>query len=147
MKENSKLYFNIIISLTLFFGIISITEFIFFNCFQTWTFNQNFLILSNQLFSTFSNCSFIFCLFLIFIKNKFILYSVGVLLVLFFLFNTILTINPIDTTTLPIDINTIEKLGTDKKRIIREYKNAKTNEKIIDTVIVKDIYIFRKICK
>jgi hypothetical protein len=52
--------------------------------------------------------------------------------------------NPIDTYTYPDDIKTLSEKDS-KKVVVREYKNAVTNRKIIDTVTVIDKFIFRQV--
>jgi len=54
-------------------------------------------------------------------------------------------IYPIDTTTEPVDIKTIQTYTDGKKLVARQYENAKTNAVIKDTVLVKDIFIFRQV--
>lgn len=54
---------------------------------------------------------------------------------------------PFDTTTEPTDMKMLRSYSDRKKLIIREYQNAKTNAIIHDTVLVKDIFIFRQLLK
>lgn len=71
--------------------------------------------------------------------------ALGFVFLIAFLLLTYLEFNPIDTTTKPIDLATI-KIGTSGKKLtVRQYKNAKTNRNILDTVLVNDQYIFRRI--
>jgi len=73
--------------------------------------------------------------------------AVGGIALFLFSMLTFLVINPIDSTTEPTDIKTLITQADGKKIIVRQFKNAKTNAEIIDTVTVKDISIFRKVFK
>jgi hypothetical protein len=67
------------------------------------------------------------------------------LLSIIFLFNSYAEIFPIDTTTQPVDITTLQLDKNGNKLVIQEFKNVETNEIIQDTVLVKDYFIFRRI--
>jgi len=77
--------------------------------------------------------------------SKFLTIPLGILLFLIFLINSYAEIYPIDTTTQPRDISILKNYENGSKLIIRERINAKTNNIIQDTVLVKDDYIFRQI--
>jgi len=63
----------------------------------------------------------------------------------FFFIIALSEIHPTDTTTEPVDIAILQKDPDGKKRVVREYESEKTNGIYRDTVMVKDIFIFRKI--
>jgi hypothetical protein len=52
--------------------------------------------------------------------------------------------NPMDTTTQPKDIAVLHKGENRHKIVVREYKNMKTNNVVRDTLLVKDVFLFRK---
>jgi hypothetical protein len=73
------------------------------------------------------------------------LVSIVVMLVL--AVSSCLTVYPIDTKTEPYDKTVLSRFTKGQKLIVREYQNAKTNGKIEDTVLVQDVFVFRKIFK
>ena len=71
--------------------------------------------------------------------------SLGIIFLIFLVIVTISEFHPIDTTTEPVDTKTIQSFPDGKKLVVRQYENAKTNAIIKDTVLVKDLCIFRQI--
>lgn len=53
-------------------------------------------------------------------------------------------VKPLDTTTEPYDIQLLGRLNNGEKIMIRQYKNAKTNRVIRDTITARDVLFFRK---
>ncbi len=77
------------------------------------------------------------------INRKAGLISGAVFMFVFSLF-AIAESNPMDTTTQPKDIAILQKVDKRQKVVVREYKNMKTNNIIRDTLLVKDVFLFRK---
>lgn len=67
------------------------------------------------------------------------------MLFIVFVFNSYAEINPIDSTTAPIKIQTLRKNTDGSEIIVLKSINTKTNNIILDTILVKDFLIFRKI--
>lgn len=67
------------------------------------------------------------------------------MLFIVFVFNSYAEINPIDSTTGPIKIQTLRKNTDGSEIIVLKSINTKTNNIILDTILVKDFLIFRKI--
>lgn len=57
----------------------------------------------------------------------------------------LLKLYPLDTMTERFDKAILKKFPTGQKVMIRKYKNAKANQPHNDTVLVRDIWIYRKI--
>lgn len=110
-----------------------------------FTFINDKLSVAYRILGYFSFSGLILSILLYFKVYKTLTILLGVILLLIFLLGSILTIYPIDTTTAPIDITVLQTYEDGSKLIIREKINAKTNGTIRDTVLVKDLLIFRKI--
>jgi hypothetical protein len=104
---------------------------------STWT-------TANKVFTIFSFLGLIYCTVLWLTKNKWVIISLGLLFLIFLVLVAWTEEHPIDTTTNPVDIATLREYGDGKKLIARKYLNAKTNATIEDTVLVKDILVFRQ---
>ena len=113
--------------------------------FPQWTFITGALVIANRILTQLSLAGLLFSLILFLKPSKNVKLVLGSLFVLFFGLLTLGELFPIDTTTEPVDISTIQIDSQGKKTIARQYINAKTNSKITDTVLVKDIFIFRKL--
>jgi uncharacterized membrane protein YeiB len=122
-------------------------EYIFKTYFIGWTFNKSYFVIANRILGNFAFFGF-FCFLLYTVKPKSALtIIIGIISSLIFLLLAFFEINPIDTTTQPIDFSILKTLPNETKLISRQYENAKTTHRIVDTVLVKDISIFRKIIR
>jgi hypothetical protein len=86
----------------------------------------------------------IFCVILLFKIHPGLTTFIGLTLTFLLFILSWFTFHPIDTYTLPVDKSTLSIFPDGKKLIVRQYKNAKTNRQIQDTVLVKDVFIFRQ---
>ena len=130
---------------TLIAGIILLIEVLVGQFFPKVTFVNGSLTIANKIVSYLAVSCFLFGLLLFFRANRFVTAPVGLVLFLFLTINSCSEIYPIDTTTEPIDIALLYKDEIGNKLIAREYKNAKTNATIRDTVLVKDYFLFREL--
>jgi hypothetical protein len=133
--------------MTILFAGVLLIEFLFVTFYPSWTFTKGSFIIANNIISYLSFFGLIFFAVFTFRPKSLTTIALGVVELFLFSVVTFIEINPIDTTTEPIDIKTIVAQTDGKKIIVRQYKNAKTNTEIIDTVTVKDNYIFRRIFK
>ena len=131
--------------LIILFGIILLIEFLFHQLFPDWEFINGVLTISNKLLLYYSILTMLFCLARFFKVNKVLTSIMGSLFFIYLILVTITEIYPMDTTTEPVDIKTLRIENDKRKLIVRQYENAKTNRIIHDTVLVKDIFIFRRI--
>ena len=131
--------------ITIFFGILLLTEILFGQLFPNLTFINGTLTITYRIIGYISFSAFLFCLPLLFKASSWLTVPWGILLFSFLFINSCIEIYPIDTTTQPIDIATLRIDKNGKKLIVRERINAKTNSPIRDTVLVKDVFIFRTI--
>ena len=126
-------------------GIILLTEISVGHFFPNLTFVDGNMTIANKIIGYFSFSGFILSI-LIFLKaSKMLTIPLGVILFSIFLINSYVDIYPIDTTTQPKDVSVLQICKNGNKLTVREYKNAKTNAIIKDTVLVKDKFIFRQI--
>jgi hypothetical protein len=133
--------------LTIICILILTFEFIFKTYFIAWTFNKSYFVIANRILGYFAFFGF-FCFSLYTFKPKSALtILIGIISSLVFFLLAFFEINPIDTTTQPIDISILKILPNKTKLICRQYENIKTTHQIVDTVLVKDISIFRKIIR
>lgn len=133
--------------LTIICTSILIIEFIFKTYFIDWSFNKSYFVIANRILGNFAFFGF-FCFLLYTFKPKSALtILIGIISSLIFLLLAFFEINPIDTITQPIDISILKTFPNETKLISRQYENAKTTHQIVDTVLVKDISIFRKIIR
>jgi hypothetical protein len=124
---------------------VLLTEILIGQLFPRLTFVYGALTITNRIIGYFSFCGILFCLLLLFKVGKDLRAILGIFIFSFFFINSCSEIFPIDTTTEPVDIATLNTDKNGNKLIIREYKNVKTNEEIRDTVLVKDFFIFREL--
>jgi hypothetical protein len=122
-------------------------EFLFSTFYPSWTFTKGSFVIANKIFSYLSFFGLIFFGVFTFKPKSVGTIALGLIFLFLFAILTFFEINPIDTTTEPVDIKTITTQTDGKKLIVRQYKKAKTNAEIIDTVLVEDNYIFRRIFK
>ena len=141
----TKQFNKTVLRLTILSAIILLLEFTFSSLFPHWTFKTGTLIICNKLTIYLSIFGLIICGLLLFRAASWLTISLGVIFLIFFGVLSWSEIYPIDTTTEPVDIKTIQIYTDGKKLIARQYKNAKTNAVIKDTVLVKDIFIFRQV--
>ena len=130
---------------TIIWGIVLLTEILSGYFFSSITFINGGLIITNRIIGYLAFSSFILCLILLLNEKKNIVIISSILLSIIFLFNSYAEIFPIDTTTQPVDITTLQLDKNGNKLVIQEFKNVETNEIIQDTVLVKDYFIFRRI--
>jgi len=131
--------------LTILSAIILLLEITFSSLFPHWTFKTGTLIICNKLIIYLSIFVLIICSLLLFRAASWLTISLGLIFLIFFGVLSCSEIYPIDTTTEPVDIKTIQTYTDGKKLVARQYENAKTNAVIKDTVLVKDIFIFRQV--
>lgn len=110
-----------------------------------WTFNVSSLIILEKTVTIFSVYGLIFCCVLFFKPSKTMTLGLSIILLLLFALTLNLSINPIDTTTQPVDIKIHRQIDNGRKLVIRKYKNAKTNASLQDTVLVYDVGVFRHV--
>jgi len=133
------------ILLTLLFGIILLAEITVGHFFPNLTFVNGNLTIANRVVAYLSFSSFILCIPILFKASKMLTIPLGLILFLIFFVNSCAEIYPIDTTTQPKDISILKTYENGNKLIVRERINAKTNNIIQDTVLVKDNFLFRQI--
>ena len=136
---------NFTFRLTLLFLIILLVQFSFIYGFSHWTFIKGFYVVANKLILYFSIFGFILCIAGLFKAPRGLRVFLGITFSLFFLGTAYSEINPIDTTTEPVDIQLLSTFSNNKKLIVRHRINGKTNSEILDTVVVKDVGIFRRV--
>lgn len=129
---------------TIFFAVFFLLEVIYGQLFSQWTFIYSLLTAANHILLYISFTGLLFCLPLLFKINKWLLVPWGILLLSFLIINSVSEIRSIDTTKEPTDLEILQIDKTGKKLVVREYTNAKKNELIQDTVLVKDFFIFRQ---
>ncbi|TMI61960.1 MAG: hypothetical protein E6H07_16980 [Bacteroidetes bacterium] len=140
-------YNKISLRFAILFGIILIIEFLFAQVFPDWTFKAGFLVITNNILSYLSFWGLVYCMILFFRPAFEIKVVCGILFTVLLGIHSCSEIYPIDTTTQPNDLKTIQTYSDGKKLVVRQYKNAKTNADIQDTVLVKDVYLFRRLYK
>jgi hypothetical protein len=139
--QTSKLLFTKMFSLVLLGG------FFFEQFYPNWSLRTASLISSYRISSFFSFFGLIYCLTLLFRPASWLKSSMIVVFSLLFGMLSCSEIFPFDTTTHPVDIQTLKTFDSGKKLVVRKYENAKTGWIIQDTVLVKDVFIFRRIYK
>ena len=140
----SNKYNKKVLLLTILFAVILIIEFLFQKIFPGWSFKTGPLIVGNKILSYISFLGLIYCLILFFKPVFEIKVVIGILFTLLLGVLSCTEIYPIDTTTQPVDVETIQVYPNGKKLVVRQYKNAKTNREIQDTVLIKDVFLFRR---
>lgn len=131
------------VKFTILFGLILLLEIIYGQFFPSWNFNIGTLNILNQIIAYFSFFAIMLSATFIF-KTQWLTIYVGIFLFIMFMISALITIYPIDTHREPYDIAILKKYADGKKLIVREYKSSKTNKVIHDTLLVKDIGIFRR---
>ena len=131
--------------MTILSAIILLLEITFSSLFHHWTFKKGTLIICNKLIIYLSIFALIICSLLLFRASFWLTIFLGIIFLIFFGVLSFSEIYPIDTTTEIVDIKTIQTYTDGKKLVVRQYENAKTNAVIKDTVLVKDIFIFRQV--
>ena len=144
-RQNMKQYRKIILIITIIFGIILLTEISVGQFLPNLTFVDGNMAIVNRIIGYFSFSGFILSISILLKASKILTIPLGVILFTFFIINSYAEIYPIDTTTEPRDISVLQRYENDSKLVVREYKNAKTNVLIKDTVVVRDKFIFRQI--
>lgn len=134
-------------SLLILFSIILLIEFLFSQAFPVWDFKSTTLVTINRIATYLSFFGFIYFLLLTFKMTSWLKHIAGPLFIIAFGVFSCSEIYPIDTTTKPEDVAILQILDNGRKKVIREYQNSKTNRLIRDTVLVKDVFIFRHIYK
>lgn len=145
MRDTPR-YFGIIgWSIVIICALIILLEILLSVFFPEWSVRNGSLYLANQIILAGAICGIIVAG--IFLTNALqgIKWAIAVIAVLITLVSFYLTVYPIDTTTEPYDKSILKQFPDGSKLVAREYKNAKTNREIKDTVLVKDVFIFRKI--
>lgn len=133
--------------LTLLFAVILLIEFLASTFYKGWTFNKGSFVIANKIILYLSFFGLIFFIAFTFRPKSVGTIALGIITLLLFSILAFFEINPIDTTTEPVDIKTIATQPDGKKVVLRQYKNSKTNAEIIDTVLVNDVFLFRRIFK
>jgi len=131
--------------LTYILGILLLIEILCGQFIPKLTFISGEFTITNRIIGYFTFSSFVISLLFLLKAKKWLTIFVGIILSIFFIVNTLAEIYPIDSTTEPIDITVLHIDLKGRKTIVREYINIKTNRTIQDTVLVKDIFIFRYI--
>lgn len=134
-----------VLRLTILSAIILLLEITFSSLFPHWTFKTGALIICNKLIIYLSIFGLIICSLLLFRAASWLTSSLGVIFLIFLGLLSYSEFYPIDTTTEPVDIKTVQTYTDGKKLVARQYENAKTNVIIEDTVLVEDVFIFRRI--
>ena len=126
-------------------GILLLIEILCNQFIPKLTFISGELTITNRIIGYFSFSGFVISLLLLLKVNKWLTIPLGIILSIFFVVNTLAEIRPIDTTSEPTDMTVLNTDSIGRKTIVRKYINAKTNRTIQDTVLVKDVLIFRYI--
>ncbi|HEU4472703.1 MAG TPA: hypothetical protein VFR58_16525 [Flavisolibacter sp.] len=126
---------------------ILLGEFIFAEFYPSWNFISPVLININRVITIFAFFLLLFFFLLVFRAGLVANIIFGSILLFFFAVCACFTLNPIDTHTLPVDESTLFVYPDGKKVVVRSYQNAKTNGLIRDTVLVKEVYVFRQVIR
>ena len=130
---------------TLIFGIVLLIKITFRHFYPNVTFVNGELVICNKIMDYFLFSAFIMGILLFFKTGKTMLTISATFLFCIFFINSCAAIYPIDTTTQPKDSKVLQTRKNGDQLIMRNYKNAKTNRTIYDTVLVHDYGIFREI--
>lgn len=130
---------------TVLSGIVLVLEITIGYLFPNWTFINGNLTIAYSIIGYLAFSSFILCIPILFNASKMLTIPLGVVLFIIFFINSCSVIHPIDTTTKPKDIAIVKTYENGNQLIVRKRINAKTNNIILDTVLVKDYFIFRKL--
>lgn len=141
MKIKSKAIFFVSFML----GSILLTKIIVDHFLPNLTFINKNLIITFRILRYFTVLWFTISLLYCLKPTKNFAIPIGFVLLPFFILFSWIELYPIDTTTKPIDVSILHINPDGTKLIVRERKNAKTNRVILDTVLVKDNFVFRQI--
>lgn len=133
------------ILLTILFAVLLTIEFAFAKFYPDWTFKTGTLVIGNKIISYLAFFGLLFCIALLFRVNAGLKIVLGILFILLLGILSCSEVYPIDTTTEPVDKMVLQTFGDGRKIVVRQYENAKTNAKIQDTILVRDIFIFRRL--
>src|SRR5688572_23282961 len=128
--------------LTVFFGLILLLQFIFEQNSPRIHFVKGSYTITYRIVGFLAFSTFLMGLVLLLTSNRTVKIVSGCFLFLILFINSCGEIYPIDTTTKPEDKAVLWTGTNGEKLIAREYKNAKTNRLIRDTVRVRDKWIF-----
>ena len=142
MKSNSM---NMSKTISYVCAIIIFLEIICNSFFPNITFINGTLVTLNKIMGFFVFSLFIILLFKLFKANKIVTIIISLLLFIIFIFNSYAEINPIDTTTPAVEIKTLQRNEDGSKIIVQKSINMKIDEAILDTILVNDFLIFRRI--
>jgi len=140
--QNKRKFYLLMLCIS---GFILLAKQLIWKYYPNLTFIHGYLTISYSILGYFAFSVFIISIPLLFKANKGINIVLGILLFLIFFINSCAEIFPLETETEPVDISTLHTYKDGSKLITREYMNAKTNQVIQDTVLVKDKFIFRQI--
>lgn len=132
-------------ALLIIFSVILLIQFSFIYGLPDWTFTKDSYVIANKLILYCSIFVLIICLLVLFKTSKFLILLLGIVFLIFLGIVAYFEFNPIDTTTQSIDKEMLWMSLDGKKLIVRQSINTKTNSVILDTVLVRDFGIFRKI--
>ncbi|MBX2907126.1 MAG: hypothetical protein KF744_13860 [Taibaiella sp.] len=144
VKQNAIFIFWMKVKIAVTFACIVLLYIGWSELIPNWTFRKDYLNIASRIIFEFSLLALIICVTLLLKANMKLIIILGVALSFAFIAIAWGEINPIDTTTEPKDKWTLERYTDGSKLTVREYQNAKTGEKITDTVRVHDYAIFRK---
>jgi hypothetical protein len=131
--------------LFLLFGLILLASYLFKTYCPGWTFSSGRVVLASQVIVYFSFFGFILSCVRLLSSSGCLLGTLGIVFFFFFSVGSCLAIFPIDTTTQPMNKAILGQNPDGTTRVLRAYKNAKTNQRIEDTAVVRDVFVFRKI--
>ncbi len=134
-------------AVSLSFLFILILEFILNRAYPTWTFRTPSLVIGNKVITYFAFFGLIFCTMILVRAPRLLNIFFGIVMFLLFCVASCATIFPVDTTSQPKDKVLLSSYADGRKKIIREFRNARAGAPVYDTVLVKDILIFRRLYK
>ncbi|WP_207429507.1 hypothetical protein [Pedobacter sp. SYSU D00535] len=113
--------------------------------FPDLTFVSGSLVIANRILGYLAFIVFVLSIMLLLRLNKTIRFCSALILSCFFFINSCGEIYPIDTIEKPFDASILQTYGNGNKLIVREFENAKTTNVLRDTILVNDVFIFRRI--
>ena len=131
--------------ISIIFGTILLAEIAIRHFQPNLTFINGNLTIANKILNSLAFFGLILSILIALRASKKLTIPLGIVFFLLFFINSCSEIFPIDTTTQPIDVSVLKTNENGSKLIIRERRNAKTDQLIRDTVLVNDKYIFRQI--
>ncbi len=111
-----------------------------------WTFRYRTLVYINYVIQSTSFFGIIMCLLVLKIKDTLILVILNLFVLSICLTSSYIAICPIDTYGEPTDVSCL-KTESKYKTMVTEKISGKTGQSKFDTITVRDIWIFRKVCK